>query len=136
MKCLSIRQPWAWCITHGPKRYENRSWRCRYRGPLLIHAAKSREYLTLTVLAELHKLGLDPPFGSGLMFGAIVGICRVTDCLRPEQTGSDVWASGPWCLKLDDVRQVPMPIPWRGKRGLFDVPILEAELAVGPGALP
>jgi len=24
--CLSIRQPWAWLITHGHKDIENRTW--------------------------------------------------------------------------------------------------------------
>lgn len=42
MKALSIRQPWAWAILHGGKRLENRDWAgCAYRGPILIHAAKS-----------------------------------------------------------------------------------------------
>lgn len=42
MKALTIRQPWAWAIVHGPKRLENRDWPgCSYRGPILIHASKN-----------------------------------------------------------------------------------------------
>ena len=135
VKCLSIRQPWAWCVTHGPKRYENRSWYCRYRGPLLIHAAKSRECVTPEVMARLCGLGLSPPDVGDLVFGAIIGTCRVTDCVRPEQAADEVWARGPWCLRLADVRPVPAPIPCRGKRGLFEVPTAVQELAVAPAPL-
>lgn len=42
MKALSIRQPWAHAILHLGKRVENRDWAgCSYRGPVLLHAAKS-----------------------------------------------------------------------------------------------
>lgn len=135
VKCLSIRQPWAWCVTHGPKRYENRPWYCRYRGPLLIHAAKSRECVTAKVMARLRRLGLDPPDTDVLVFGAIIGTCRVIDCVRPEQAADDAWAHGPWCLRLADVRAVPTPIPCRGKRGLFEVPAAVQELAAPPALL-
>ena len=33
---IAIRQPWAWLIVNGYKEIENRSWRTRVRGPLLI----------------------------------------------------------------------------------------------------
>ena len=39
MKVIVIRQPWAWLIVHGFKDIENRSWRTRYRGALLIQAS-------------------------------------------------------------------------------------------------
>ena len=38
LKVLVVRQPWAWLIVNGYKDIENRSWRTRYRGALLIHA--------------------------------------------------------------------------------------------------
>lgn len=42
MKALSLTQPWAHAVVHLGKRIENRNWRgCSYRGPILIHAAKS-----------------------------------------------------------------------------------------------
>ena len=45
MKALSVCQPWAWAIVHGIKKVENR-WRpTRHRGPLVIHASRSRRYL-------------------------------------------------------------------------------------------
>jgi hypothetical protein len=42
MKALSLTQPWAHAVVHLGKRIENRDWRgCSFRGPVLIHAAKS-----------------------------------------------------------------------------------------------
>jgi hypothetical protein len=43
VKVLTIRQPWAHAILHLGKDVENRSWRTRYRGLLLIHAAARPE---------------------------------------------------------------------------------------------
>jgi ASCH domain len=51
---LTVRQPWAWAIIHGGKDVENRSWRTKYRGPLLIHAGSAFEpdgYETVMQLA-------------------------------------------------------------------------------------
>lgn len=37
MKAISIKYPWAGFILEGKKTIELRSWRTRYRGPVLIH---------------------------------------------------------------------------------------------------
>lgn len=42
MKALSLHQPWASLVALGVKTIETRSWATKYRGPLLIHAAKRR----------------------------------------------------------------------------------------------
>ena len=39
LKVIVVRQPWAWLIVHGFKDIENRSWKTRYRGTLLIQAS-------------------------------------------------------------------------------------------------
>jgi hypothetical protein len=39
IKALTIRQPWAELILRGRKPFELRTWRTKYRGPLVIHAA-------------------------------------------------------------------------------------------------
>jgi hypothetical protein len=44
-KALTICQPYAELIARGEKVIENRTWPTSYRGPLLIHAGKSREWL-------------------------------------------------------------------------------------------
>src|SRR3546814_4442712 len=47
MKALTICQPYAELILLGLKRVENRSKPTRHRGPLLIHAGKSRDWLRI-----------------------------------------------------------------------------------------
>ena len=40
MKAISVRQPWASFLAGGGKSVECRTWRCSYRGPLLICSSK------------------------------------------------------------------------------------------------
>lgn len=41
MKMITVRQPWASLIANGSKRIETRGYSTPYRGPIIIHAAKS-----------------------------------------------------------------------------------------------
>src|SRR5579863_3263753 len=84
MKALSIQQPWAYCITNGTKRVENRTWCGHYRGLLLIHAGK--RYQT----GMEHPIHAESPEVDfvGMMRsprGAIVGVCRMIDCVKPGE---------------------------------------------------
>lgn len=66
MKALTICQPYAALICLPStdwrhKRVENRKWFTSYRGPLLIHAGKSRDWLEVYMaerrwLKEWHKV--------------------------------------------------------------------------------
>jgi hypothetical protein len=103
------------------KRIENRTWNCRYRGPLLIHAGKSKSWLKQEGWKE----------SQSLTFGAIVGQCVVRDCFemnREEWKAEFPWAighthtEGPFCIVLDRVKRFVKPIPYSGKLGLFEVP--------------
>jgi hypothetical protein len=40
MKAITIWQPWASLLACGAKKYETRSWKTDYRGPIAIHVAK------------------------------------------------------------------------------------------------
>lgn len=125
VKALTIRQPWAWCITRGSKRVENRRWRTKYRGPLVLHAGRSREAMSPESWHLLRRAGIDRPADADIAFGAIVGVCRIVDCVAREDTADDVWAVGPWCFQLARVHALPEPIPLAGNRGLFDVDLQE-----------
>ena len=122
MKCLSVRQPWAWLIIHGGKDVENRAWRTHYTGPLLIHAAKtpgrpaSAEIYRITTLC-----GIDPVSGNvNLLYGAIIGRVHLAGCIN----GSDSpWSiPGDWHWLLADPEPLG-PIPYQGRQGLFDVEV-------------
>lgn len=115
MKCLSIRQPWAWLITHGHKDIENRSFPCRYRGWVLVHAGKK-----IDADAE-QGFRLDSPwfnFPAQFETGGIVGAMYITDCVTESDSG---WFVGDYGFVIE--KAVPLPlIPFSGKLGFFEVP--------------
>lgn len=145
MKALTVHQPWASAIARGAKRVETRSFWTKYRGPLAIHAAAS----PLSLLnAERHKSDLW--FGVlGMQLatqplGAVVAVCELTGCERVEDIDPlwlDVQRSvvrgckarhwterelgdftpGRFGWLLADVRLLAMPVPVKGRQGLWDV---------------
>jgi len=128
MKALTICQPYAELICLGEKRAENRAWATDHRGPLLIHAGKSRRWL------DTH----DGPLPERMVFGAIVGRCELVGCVQyafADRYREFRWlnahphASGPLCWILEDVRRLERPIPYRGMPGLFEVDESEIEMA-------
>lgn len=140
MKCLSIRQPWAWLITHPdvlrvsglpPKNLENRTWLTSYRGELFIHAG-------LAVEDGLFEFGqLRPDYwrrvfgdaGQALFAampknvddydrGCLVGSVQFVDILC---SSSSPWFLGPYAFVLASPR-VLAPVKCRGQLKIFDVP--------------
>jgi hypothetical protein len=137
MKALSLWQPWASLIAIGAKRYETRSWPTRYRGPLLICAAKTmnREVQRALLDVEIQKAMVGAgitiiPFGMAVCLVDLVG-CTRTEHLTPEQIGTDRrfgdFSLGRFAWKLENVRKVP-PFAVKGKQGLFDVPLMPGEI--------
>ena len=116
VKCLTVCQPWPWGIIHGQKRVENRGWPTKYRGPIAIHAGKSKAWLQDT-LPDGTKVPLRE-----LEFGKIIGIVDLVDCVPVDQVADDPFAYGPWCWVLADPRPLAHPIPYKGQLGLFEVP--------------
>ncbi|MGE3276746.1 MAG: ASCH domain-containing protein [Vicinamibacterales bacterium] len=136
---LTVCQPYAHLIASGDKPVENRGWPTRYRGPLLIHAGKSRAWLD-----EGDELVCPE-----MAFGAFVAVVDLVACLpkaEPSQWGawshllSHPHTHGAWCYVLENVRRI-RPVPARGAQGLWrpDAELLRrvgAELAkVAPGAV-
>lgn len=117
MKCITVCQPWSWGIVHSAKRVENRTWYTSYRGPLLIHAGKSHRWLG----SEGDTLPGLPPYDQ-LDYGAIIGVCVLTNCVRVELAPATPFTEGPWCWLLADVEAFAKPIPYSGRQMLFDVP--------------
>lgn len=123
MKALTICQPYAELIVSGRKLVENRKWSTNYRGPLIIHAGKSRKWLADWTGSE-----------DKLTFGAIVGVADVVACLRIEAIRYKICSKqfwylanhkhneGPWCWVLENARRIDPPIKYRGQQGLFNIP--------------
>lgn len=133
MKAITIQQPWAHLIIHGyldphtgklkRKDVENRTWVSSYKGPLLIHAGKSRESLDDFPL----------PKDTQLSFGAAIGIVEMFGCVKLSRVVDSTWASGPWCHQYRNPRALPAPIPFKGLLGYWDVPddLLELIQSIG-----
>ncbi|HEY1417902.1 MAG TPA: ASCH domain-containing protein [Myxococcaceae bacterium] len=119
MRAITIRQPWAELIVRGEKDVENRSWRTRHRGPLLIHAGgrAHRE------LFGQHGVPDDA------QLSAIIGLVEVVDCTQ-EKTSA--WHEpGSWGWYLARPRRFKKPIPMKGRGGLFEVPARKVAAQLG-----
>lgn len=121
MKCLSVRQPWAWAIVNGIKDVENRDWYTSFRGPLLIHAAKTfgrDEREDIEYVEDIARIKLPKP--DEYTLGAVVGGAVVIDCTKQQSSKWHMSFSFGWYL--NNAVAFAEPIPLRGSLGLFDVP--------------
>lgn len=115
MKALSVKQPWSSLIGSGQKPVENRSWRTRYRGPLLICAGALPDK---DAAAALAAQGLPQPLEAPL--GVAICVVDLVDVMRDH---SSPWAwPGQWHWILENARPVA-PLAVKGQLGLFDVAV-------------
>ncbi|KSQ21811.1 hypothetical protein APB26_32065 [Pseudomonas aeruginosa] len=133
-KALSIRQPWASMIIHLGKDCENRTWKTRFRGRLLIHASQNRsrqEWLSAIHFARLIGVSLEmldqwccfDALPRGGIIGAVDLVDAVDHCDSP-------WYMGEKGLLLRNPQALPF-IAMPGRLGLFDV---SAEVVKGLAA--
>ena len=130
MKALSIQQPWAWLIAHGPKDVENRNWMTGYRGIVLIHAGKqvdgsffANDGKTVFLPYAEQVLGWDvgaviPQSFEEYERGGIIGYAMLKDVVTKSESR---WFRGKYGFVLTQRHPVDF-IPLRGQLGLFDVP--------------
>jgi hypothetical protein len=98
MKAITILQPHASLIAVGAKRYETRSWKTNYRGPIAIHAGKNRDSwygdCDKAYLRAVYD-ALKPVFYPDMMcnqqdlwdaapYGAIIAIAELVECWKIE----------------------------------------------------
>lgn len=128
MKALTICQPYAHLIclpeSHPQhKRVENRTWPTSHRGPIAIHAGKSKAWLVGEDVDGISE--------SQLVFGAVVAIADLVACIHVNHKrefdrfpwlASHRHALGPWCWVLMDVRVLPKPVPYKGAQGIWEIP--------------
>lgn len=121
MKVLSVQQPYAWALVHGPKRIENRTWNTPYRGPVAIHASRNQVRRYEFITEQGRELLAPQP---QLVFGAIIGVMDLRYCFDaasaheafPDQRE---FISGPECWCLFDPIPLTRPIPCKGRLGLW-----------------
>lgn len=136
MKALALIQPWASAWLSPAKIHETRSWRTHHRGWLLVHASATR--IPRDISPSLDAV-MDEHFGQhwGLEVprGALIGMVDVIDCLPTTDIykrgyrnhDNDDWICGNFDpgrfgFKRGDYKVFKRPVPWKGNRGLFDVP--------------
>jgi hypothetical protein len=121
IKALTIRQPWAELILRGSKPYELRTWKTKYRGPLVIHASGKID------AEDARHFGLNP---EKLVTSAFVGFAILKDVrpytrkdarlLKKRRAGYGWFPHNlSWVLKKP---QHISPIEAKGQLGLFRVP--------------
>jgi hypothetical protein len=137
MKAISLWQPWATLWVTGEKIHETRHWGTSHRGPLLIHAAKTRAgeaelitgryYLTMRQALRKH----DYVRFCELPFGAIIGMVDLVDCIPTESVwprltnGEEAFGNfgpGRFAWRAENPRLFREPITFKGSQGFFNVP--------------
>jgi ASCH domain len=113
IRCLAVRQPWAWALVAGGKDVENRSWSTEHRGTVAILASATK-----TEVNKVRKSGDLPELGSP--FSAIVGVVDLADVVPLNQElEANPWAWGPQCWRFTNPRRFIEPIPSKGRLNLF-----------------
>jgi hypothetical protein len=123
MKCISLKQPWAYLMVNGIKDIENRSWNTNFRGPVLVHASKTFDQDSLDFIKQTitylendgnGEIVLPEKFDMGGIVGTFTITKVVTDSANP-------WFFGPYGFVVKYARPLPF-FPLRGQLNIFDVP--------------
>lgn len=135
MRALTLWQPWASSIVHGPKRVENRPWAppASLMGKrFLIHAGKHYDKSAVTLL-NAHWPEFRDCETMSFPSGVILGRARLVGCLRKGQSEfdfeelseieerhrDDPFFFGPFGWILEDVEAFAIPIECRGFQMLW-----------------
>jgi hypothetical protein len=139
IKALSLWQPWASLIAVGAKKYETRSWKTSYRGPLLICSAKTHKGQKLVCNGD-RKTYDRMREHIGAIWAQACGfahcIVNLTDCITTiwlcenterfsvtaEEKLFGDFSPGRYAWKLENVRTIK-PFPVKGRQGLFNIEI-------------
>lgn len=141
--CVSLWQPWGSLVILGLKQIETRSWGWAHRGPLAIHAAKSRSNLPAEFCTRLRHLDLQP---ETMLRGCIIGVVDLVDIMATEKA-RDVLAqqgdreayfqelafgdytTGRRAWVLARPRALVQPIPCTGRQRIWTVDVPDDDAA-------
>lgn len=125
MRAISLWQPWASAIALGHKHIETRGWSTKYRGPLVIHAAKRWTKDQRDFASTEFTLGRLP---RALPLGAYVAVADLVDV---QETGTlkltvdaierlyGNYEPGRFGWVLENIRPLHEPVPAVGKQGFW-----------------
>jgi hypothetical protein len=151
MKALSLWQPHVLAIALGLKPWETRDWPTNYRGPLALHAAKHKwiewdDWHREAARRMRRKLcpGLPDRLSEQMdyaavtqhmRYGAVICLADLTDCVATSKLRGRIpaehefWGDfsdgyqGRFAFKLENVRVLDQPLPWRGQQGFFEIEV-------------
>ncbi|MGV2914683.1 hypothetical protein [Streptomyces alfalfae] len=116
MRALTVKQPWAAAIAHGPKRIENRARPIppAHRGTtILIHAGLAE---------DKNALPADMIRAWPRHWGTVIAVATLVDCHQDNGCCRPWGFPDTWHWELDDVQALPYPPrPVRGQLGLWTV---------------
>jgi hypothetical protein len=121
MKAITLHRPWAWCVAHAGKDFENRTWRppeSIIGQQIAIHAGK--KYDRVGAVWLIRNEVCVPPGPSVDVHSAIVAVTTVDGWKDDFVVGP--WFSGPVGWILTDTITLPTPVPCVGRQGLWTVP--------------
>ena len=135
LKVLTVKNPYAFLIVTGFKKYEIRSWSTNYRGPLYIHSAKvpvKSDYDENTIngvkklcLKHIRKLDYMSTHGSIIGKVNLVNILKIDDEISRSQAGIDGCCSidendkYAWVLENPEVANLTIPV--KGQLGIWSL---------------
>ena len=126
LKIITIKQPWATLIAAGYKKYEFRSWKTKYRGPLLIHAGKG---IDSQAMKRFEDLNLSYPKSK------IIALVQLEDCILIDDIfnsqllneNNKVYGTddkiGLYAWKLSNIENVNINEDIKGRLGLWNIEI-------------
>jgi len=147
MKSITIHEPFASAIAFGYKKYETRSRKTNYRGPLAIHASKTfnsdrftetslvpwNEHFVLPLSRRYSGLG-EADFSKGV----IIAIVELVDCIEMDSDLIDAqsdlerslgdWELGNYAYRLENIQTLKTPYKINGKQGLWNIELPDEAL--------
>lgn len=136
MRALSLIQPWATLVALGAKRYETRSWKVSYRGPVAIHASRGLPK-ECRALCDVWPFNKYIRTADELPRGVIIALAElpyiystevIARALNPERQLADAeelrfgdYSTGRFAWQLVNVRALKTPVDAWGNRGLWKV---------------
>lgn len=125
MRVLTIKQPYAYLISEGIKRYEFRTWKTNFRGEILIHASKQSDKKAMVEFRD---------FNPEELCGAIIAKATISDVIKVDNNFrkmlkrenntiykhviEDLSFKG-YAFKLENIQKIK-PIYINGKLGLWN----------------
>lgn len=131
IRCLTLWRPWPWAIFHAPtnpKRLENRPWKpwsSIINQRIVLHAGKTFDSDAADDLCSMFGLHPDGDVPRGWTDEGLIGVATIRGWAESEEdcerfmVGQSEWFSGPYAWLLSDVIAFPVPIPAKGKQGLW-----------------